>query len=317
VGLLGLSLTSNISSTTNENNNNCQRGRTARVPYVLTSVAGAVSIYHLLVLIHRSMRLFALATFVVGSSCFTTNAFVIRSVRPVIKTSLSSYQPSGHPRRHLPSLFASSTAETSSEPPSTAAIVTTDYPPILDELRTVAMKLHTREQAPREGQAVIPATTPPSKEPYIPTHVNYLQFLVDSHAIYTTLEDIVNTNDNLHPLRQSGIERTVPLTKDIAWMCTKYNLPRLDVGQAGATYVEELKTMMMRVNDNNNNNNVPKFMCHYYNYYFAHLAGGRMIGKQMSKLLLDGETLEFYKVSLTLSLSLSLLIILTERLSST
>jgi len=42
---------------------------------------------------------------------------------------------------------------------------------------------------------------------------------------------------------------------------------------------------------------IPEFMCHYYNYYFAHLAGGRMIGKQMSKLLLDGETLEFYKVS--------------------
>jgi heme oxygenase len=162
------------------------------------------------------------------------------------------------------------------------------------------MKLHTREQAPREGQAVPPAT-PPSKEPYIPTHVNYLQFLVDSHAIYTTLEDIVNTYDNLRPLRQTGIERTIPLTKDIEWMCTKYNLPRLDIGQAGVTYVEELKTMM---NDNNNNKNIPKFMCHYYNYYFAHLAGGRMIGKQMSKLLLDGETLEFYKVSL-LCLSLS------------
>ena len=246
----------------------------------------------------NNMRLFTLASFVVGSSCFTTNAFV--SVRPVvIKTSLSSYQPSGHPRRHLSSLYASSTAETSSEPPS-AAIVTTDYPPILDELRTVAMKLHTREQAPREGQAVPPAT-PPSKEPYIPTHVNYLQFLVDSHAIYTTLEDIVNTYDNLRPLRQTGIERTIPLTKDIEWMCTKYNLPRLDIGQAGVTYVEELKTMM---NDNNNNKNIPKFMCHYYNYYFAHLAGGRMIGKQMSKLLLDGETLEFYKVSL-LCLSLS------------
>ena len=62
--------------------------------------------------------------------------------------------------------------------------------------------------------------------------------------------------------------------------------------------------MMMLENDNNNNNNIPKFICHYYNYYFAHLAGGRMIGKQMSKLLLDGETLEFYKVSL-LCLSLS------------
>lgn len=251
------------------------------------------------------MRLFALATFVVGSS-YCSNAFVAslpRYVRPVvIKTSsLSSYQTSsissGHPccRPISTPLFASpSTAETSSEPPSTStAAISTEYPPILDELRVVAMKLHTREQAPREGQAE-PAT-PPSKEPYVPTHVNYLQFLVDSHAIYTILEDIVNTNDNLLPFRHSKIERTVPLTKDIEWMCTKYSLPRPDVGQAGATYVEELKTMML-VNDNNNKN-IPMFMCHYYNYYFAHLAGGRMIGKSMSKLLLDGETLEFYKVS--------------------
>lgn len=270
----------------------------------------------------NNMRLFALATFVVVGFPYCTNAFVAslpRYVRPVvIKTALSSYQTSssGHPRCRLIStlLFASpSTAETSSEPPSTpTAAITNEYPPILDELRTVAMKLHTREQAPREGQAE-PAT-PPSKEPYIPTHVNYLQFLVDSHAIYTTLEDIVNNNDNLLPFRHTGIERTVPLTKDITWMCTKYNLPRPDVGRAGANYVEELRTMVMSTEKVDNN--IPKFMCHYYNYYFAHLAGGRMIGKSMSKLLLDGETLEFYKVSL-LCLFLSQLIILTERLTST
>ena len=171
----------------------------------------------------NNMRLFALATFVVGSS-YCTNAFSLpRSDRlVVIKTSLSSYQTSssissGHPRCRPIStpLFASpSTAETSSEPlPSTStAATTTEFPPILDELRTVAMKLHTREQAPREGQAkAVP--TPPSKEP--PTRVKYLQYLVDSHAIYTILEDIVNNNDNLRPFRQSGIERTVPLTKDI------------------------------------------------------------------------------------------------------
>ena len=46
---------------------------------------------------------------------------------------------------------------------------------------------------------------------------------------------------------------------------------------------------------------VPEFMCHYYNYYFAHTAGGRMIGKQMSALLLNKKTLEFYKVRETYS----------------
>ena len=36
-------------------------------------------------------------------------------------------------------------------------------------------------------------------------------------------------------------------------------------------------------------------MCHYYNVYFAHTAGGLMIGKKVSDICLDGKTLEFYK----------------------
>lgn len=38
-----------------------------------------------------------------------------------------------------------------------------------------------------------------------------------------------------------------------------------------------------------------KFVCHFYNFYFAHTAGGRMIGQRMADMLLDGRTLEFYK----------------------
>lgn len=162
------------------------------------------------------------------------------------------------------------------------------FPPILDELRDVAMRLHTREQAPREGRADAPAKP---AEPYVPTHMDYLQFLVDSHAVYEVLESIVNDNEKLAMFRSTGIERTAELEKDIAWMCGKFDLERPGVGMAGMTYAEELKAMVESDDD------IPEFMCHYYNYYFAHLAGGRMIGKQMSKLLLDGETLEFYKVS--------------------
>ena len=33
----------------------------------------------------------------------------------------------------------------------------------------------------------------------------------------------------------------------------------------------------------------PAFICHYYNTHFAHTAGGQMIGKLMSRQLLDGE----------------------------
>lgn len=37
------------------------------------------------------------------------------------------------------------------------------------------------------------------------------------------------------------------------------------------------------------------FLCHFYNIYFAHSAGGRMIGKKVSEMCLDGAELQFYK----------------------
>ncbi|CAM9185194.1 unnamed protein product [Discosporangium mesarthrocarpum] len=40
---------------------------------------------------------------------------------------------------------------------------------------------------------------------------------------------------------------------------------------------------------------IPAFMCHFYNHYFAHTAGGLMIGKMVADRCLDGRTLEFYK----------------------
>eukprot|EP00985_Skeletonema_marinoi_P007871 scaffold3516_cov105-Skeletonema_marinoi.AAC.1 len=163
---------------------------------------------------------------------------------------------------------------------------TSEFPPILQELREVAMRLHTREQAPREGKAEEPKKP---AEPHVPTQADYLQFLVDSYVVYVALEEIVNEVDALAPFRNSGLERTQALETDIAYMCEKFDLQRPDAGKAGSMYAAQLKNMIKSDED------VPEFMCHYYNFYFAHLAGGRMIGKQMSKLLLDGEALEFYK----------------------
>lgn len=101
--------------------------------------------------------------------------------------------------------------------------------------------------------------------------------------------------EELGRFRNTGLERTVALDTDIKWMCEKYNLEMPDVGAAGKNYSEELRSMIT-VKDDGTKDGIPEFVCHYYNFVFAHLAGGRMIGKQMSKLLLDGETLEFYKV---------------------
>lgn len=157
----------------------------------------------------------------------------------------------------------------------------TDYSFIDTELRGAAMRLHTKSQAPKEGEA-------PEKprEPYVPTHHDYLQFLVDSKHVYEALEEIVNEKEDLKDFRNTGLERTQALEKDISFMVTEYGLEQLPVGRAGLDYANKLRSI----------SSIPEFVCHYYNFYFAHTAGGRMIGKQMSSLLLDKKTLEFYKV---------------------
>lgn len=146
------------------------------------------------------------------------------------------------------------------------------------------MKLHTRSQAPKEGEA-----QEKKMEPYTPTREDYLKFLVDSQHIYKAFEDVVNELDELTNFRNTGLERVKPLEEDIEFMVKEYSLQRPEVGQPGVTYAADMRRLgTQRL--------VPEFMCHYYNFYFAHTAGGRMIGKQMSALLLEKKTLEFYKV---------------------
>lgn len=187
-------------------------------------------------------------------------------------------------------------SSTEATPETNTETSQSEFPPILMELRDVAMKLHTKEQAPREGQAAAPEKP---KEPFVPTQADYLKFLVDSCEVYKTLEEIVDRVDlteELGRFRNTGLERTSALEHDIEWMCNKFSLERPPVGKAGQSYSDELRKMIT-VKDDGTKEGIPEFVCHYYNFVFAHLAGGRMIGKQMSKMLLDGETLDFYKVS--------------------
>jgi heme oxygenase (biliverdin-producing, ferredoxin) len=155
---------------------------------------------------------------------------------------------------------------------------------IATELRGAAMKLHTTRQAPKDGG--IKVSDDELKEPYVPTIENYLSFLVDSQHVYNTMEEIVNSKEMLSPFRNTGLERTEPLERDIEFIVHEFKIRRPSVGEYGKSYASKLKSI----------NSIPEFICHYYNYYFAHTAGGRMIGKQMSALLLNGKTLEFYKV---------------------
>jgi|EP01083_Nonionella_stella_P012588 heme oxygenase len=189
--------------------------------------------------------------------------------------------------------YGSSTTTSTSKlfhAPTEQAEATTTTSFIATELRGAAMKLHTRAQSPKEGQA---AEKPKPKERYVPTHMDYLKFLVDSQAVYQTFEEIIkreSLHPELEPLVDTGLERSARLEQDIEFMTKEYNLERPDVGDKGRSYSDKMMEIASKGKDG-----VPEFMCHYYNYYFAHTAGGRMIGKQMASLLLEKKTLEFYK----------------------
>lgn len=158
------------------------------------------------------------------------------------------------------------------------------YSFVQDDLRTYAMKLHTRDQSPKEGQqkAQVPFSA------WQPGRIHYVQFLVDSLKVYETLESLVQTIPELAPFKYTGLERTKALKDDLKWF-TEYDktLTIPACGPNGIAYSEFLTNLATE--------SIPKFMCHYYNHYFAHTAGGKMIGKRMSDLLLDGFVINFYK----------------------
>mmetsp|Transcript_17191 Transcript_17191/g.28819 ORF Transcript_17191/g.28819 Transcript_17191/m.28819 type:complete len:279 (-) Transcript_17191:231-1067(-) len=159
---------------------------------------------------------------------------------------------------------------------------------VRDVLRPYAMKLHTRDQAPKEGKQK--AQTPFTK--WQPSRMDYLKFLVDSLKVYEVIEEeIVAKNDHLASLRNTGLERAEALRKDIDWMVNTYDttLTVPECGDAGLSYASFLRDI--------SNKDIPGFLCHYYNQYFAHTAGGIQIGKRMSDMLLEGKSLQFYQWS--------------------
>ncbi|CAM9581726.1 unnamed protein product [Chrysoparadoxa australica] len=151
-------------------------------------------------------------------------------------------------------------------------------------MRTVAMKLHTRDQAPKEGEKEAEKGAKPLRQ-MEPTRGGYLQFLVDSRLVYAAFEGVVQKTAGLERFIDTGLERTSALDKDIRWMVEKYpELSKPSPTQAAVEYTELLEGLSL-----------PAFMCHFYNHYFAHTAGGLQIGKMVSSKCLDGTTLEFYK----------------------
>lgn len=159
-----------------------------------------------------------------------------------------------------------------------------EYSFVRDDLRSYAMKLHTKDQAPKEGEQK--AQTPFTK--WEPKRADYLQFLVDSLHVFSTFEEIVSETPALAPFKNTGLERSTALKEDIAWFPTyDSSLTIPECGESGLEYSKFLRNLAKE--------SIPKFMCHYYNHYFAHTAGGRMIGKKISDMLLEGKVLKFYE----------------------
>jgi heme oxygenase len=160
----------------------------------------------------------------------------------------------------------------------------------VEEMRFVAMKLHTREQAPKEGEKK--PEPKPEQQPvqrWEPTKEKYLKFLVESKVVYEAMEEIVasGASPQYEAFVNTGLERTEGLSKDIAWLEATHGLKAPVADGPGAEYAAFLKDLAER--------SPPEFICHFYNVYFAHSAGGKMIGRKVSEMILDGKELEFYK----------------------
>ncbi|KAI9125662.1 hypothetical protein K1719_003080 [Acacia pycnantha] len=157
----------------------------------------------------------------------------------------------------------------------------------VEEMRFLAMKLHTKEQA-KEGEKEISQPEEQSVVMWEPTTDGHLRFLVDSKLVFDTLEKIVA--DAAYPyyaeFRNTGLERSASLAKDLEWFREQgHVLP--EPSSPGLTYAQYLKELSVK--------DPQAFICHFYNIYFAHSAGGRMVGKKVAEKILDKKVLEFYK----------------------
>ncbi|PIA65696.1 hypothetical protein AQUCO_00100890v1 [Aquilegia coerulea] len=164
-------------------------------------------------------------------------------------------------------VFATSTTE--KQPPNKKR-----YPGeskgFVEEMRFVAMKLHTKDQS-KEGEKEADVQPIMKWEPSIQ---GYLRFLVDSKVVYDTLETIIDkaAYPSYAEFRNTGLERSEKLAKDLEWFKGQgHEIP--EPSAPGLSYAHYLKELSEK--------DPQAFLCHFYNVYFAHTAGGRMIGKKV------------------------------------
>ncbi|KAL0017343.1 hypothetical protein SO802_004412 [Lithocarpus litseifolius] len=121
-----------------------------------------------------------------------------------------------------------------------------------------------------------------------PSMEGFLNYLVDSKLVFNTVERIVDESSHVAYayFRKTGLERSEALEKDLEWLGQQgFVIP--EPSGPGISYAKYLGELSEK--------SAPLFMCHFYNIYFSHIAGGQVIARQVSEKLLEGRELEFFR----------------------
>ncbi|BBG95274.1 heme oxygenase 2 [Prunus dulcis] len=84
---------------------------------------------------------------------------------------------------------------------------------------------------------------------------------------------------------KTGLERSEGLSEDLEWF-KQQGMVIPEPSGPGVSYAKYLEELA--------DNSAPLFLCHFYNIYFSHIAGGQVIARQVSEKLLEGRELGFY-----------------------
>lgn len=72
--------------------------------------------------------------------------------------------------------------------------------------------------------------------------------------------------------RKTGLERSKALSNDLEWL-RQQDIVVPEPSNPAVAYVKYLEELA--------NKSQPLFLCHFYNIYFSHMAGGQVIAKQV------------------------------------
>ncbi|KAI4316731.1 hypothetical protein L6164_024682 [Bauhinia variegata] len=121
-----------------------------------------------------------------------------------------------------------------------------------------------------------------------PSMEGFLKYMVDSKLVFSTVERIVDESSDVSYayFRKTGLERSEAYSKDLEWFDEQgFMIP--NPSSPGLSYAKYLEEFSER--------SAPLFLCHFYNIYFSHIAGGQVISRKVSEKLLEGKELEFYR----------------------